>query len=228
MPLVVRGEPLVRVPLMAFWAEPFDQFRSAIAVMPKNGIPPSELAQRTVSHVLMCEEDAAELWLLRADDLKRESRVPLAQLEGLFAAYRGQLERTMSPRRKSGCASTPYTKQTPRERRTVNGSSSQASTKASSQLRRLMPPSSPHRRGRKEVSSPTFGRDGSFVYLPSASGLIGVGLLLPASTGKTCPISLSAPPSIRCDGIMSHYPINFASKSPRGLYVTYSPSTFRP
>ena len=89
---VVHGETPVRVPLMAFWGKPFDQFRSAIAVMPKNGTLPSELARRTVSHVLMCEEDAAELWLLDAAALKYESRVPLSQLEGLFTACRGKIE----------------------------------------------------------------------------------------------------------------------------------------
>ena len=90
---VVRGGTPVSVPLMAFWGKPFDQFRSAIAVTPKNGTSPNELAKRTVSHVLMCEEDVAELWLLDADDLKCESRVPLSQLEGLFAACRDRIER---------------------------------------------------------------------------------------------------------------------------------------
>ena len=90
---VVHGETPVCVPLMAFWGKPFDQFRSAIAVMPKNGTSPRDLARRTVSHVLMCEEDAAELWLLDAVDLKSESRVPLSQLEGLFVDCRSQIER---------------------------------------------------------------------------------------------------------------------------------------
>ena len=90
---VVGEEEEGSVPLMAFWDRPFDQFRSAIAVMSKNGTLPGELARRTVSHVLMCEEDAAELWLLGEDDLKFESRVQFSQLEGLFSDCRGQIER---------------------------------------------------------------------------------------------------------------------------------------
>ena len=151
---VVRGEPLVHVPLMAFWAEPFDQFRSAIAVMPKNGIPPSELAQRTVSHVLMCEEDAAELWLLHADDLKREGRVPFAQLEGLFAAYRGQLERNNVAKTKIRLRQYALYEADPKGEAHGQWAIKPSIDQASSQLSRLIAATKPPLKGPKASIKP--------------------------------------------------------------------------
>lgn len=151
---VESGEPLAHVPLMAFWAEPFDQFRSAIAVMPKNGIPPSELAQRTVSHVLMCEEDAVELWLLHADDLKRESHVPLAQLEGLFAAYRGQLERNKVAKTKIRLRQYALYEADPKGEAHGQWAIKPSIDQASSQLGRLIAATKPSSKGTKASIKP--------------------------------------------------------------------------
>ena len=97
---VAHSRAPISVPLMAFWAKPFDQFRSAVAIVQKNGVSPRQVAEHTVSHVLQCEEDSAELWLLDATDIKREGPVPIEQLEGLFNTYRQQIDRSNVARTK--------------------------------------------------------------------------------------------------------------------------------
>ena len=88
------------LPLTAFWGHPFDQFRSAVTVVEKNGVPTKDLAKgialRTLSHVLLCDDEDIELWLLDSEDIKKhENRVPISQIESLVDRYGGNLERSI-------------------------------------------------------------------------------------------------------------------------------------
>ena len=97
---VLPEEDAPDLPLTAFWGYPFDQFRSAVTVVEKNGIPAKDLAKgiasRTLSHVLLCDGEEVELWLLDSKDIKRhESRVPIRQIESLIDSYGTKLERSI-------------------------------------------------------------------------------------------------------------------------------------
>lgn len=90
---VVGDREPISVPVMAFWGKPHDQFRSAIAVVQDGGIPPRQVAERSISHVLQCKDETATLWLLRETDLERKAQAPIGHLEGLLDAHRGQVDR---------------------------------------------------------------------------------------------------------------------------------------
>lgn len=97
---VLPEEDAPHLPLTAFWGHPFDQFRSAVTVVEKNGVPAKDLAKRialrTLSHVLLCDDEEVELWLLDSRDIKRhESRVPINQTESLVESYSKELERSI-------------------------------------------------------------------------------------------------------------------------------------
>ena len=97
---VLPEEDTPHLPLTAFWGHPFDQFRSAVTVIEKNGIPAKDLAKRvalrTLSHVLLCDDEEVELWLLDSEDIKRhESRVPINQTESLVENYSTDLKRSI-------------------------------------------------------------------------------------------------------------------------------------
>lgn len=97
---VLPEEDAPHLPLTAFWGHPFDQFRSAVTVVKKNGIPAKDLAKsialRTLSHVLLYDDEEVELWLLGSRDIKRhENRVPINQTESLVESYSTELERSI-------------------------------------------------------------------------------------------------------------------------------------
>ena len=97
---VLPEEDAPHLPLTAFWGHPFDQFRSAVTIVEKNGVPAKELAKsiasRTLSHVLLCDDEEVELWLLDSRDIRRhESRVPITQTESLVESYSKELERSI-------------------------------------------------------------------------------------------------------------------------------------
>ena len=88
------------LPLTAFWGHPFDQFRSAVTVVEKNGVSTKDLAKgialRTLSHVLLCDDEEIELWLLDSKDIKKhENQVPINQIESLVQRYSGDLKRSI-------------------------------------------------------------------------------------------------------------------------------------
>ena len=91
---VVGGQEPIEVPVMAFWGQPHDQFRSAIAVVQGGGVQPKQVAERSISHVLQCKDERATLWLLGETDLERRDHAPIEQLEGLLNAHREEVERT--------------------------------------------------------------------------------------------------------------------------------------
>ena len=97
---VLPEEDALHLPLTAFWGHPFDQFRSAVTVVEKNGIPAKDLAKsialRTLSHVLLCDDEEVELWLLDSRDIERhEIRVPIDQIESLVENYSTKLKRSI-------------------------------------------------------------------------------------------------------------------------------------
>ena len=91
---VVGSESPIKMPLTAFWGKPYDQFRSAIAVVEDGGVSPRQAAERSISHVLQCKDQTATLWLLGEADLEWTAHAPVGQLEGLLNAHRDQVERT--------------------------------------------------------------------------------------------------------------------------------------
>ncbi len=97
---VIPGEDAPYLSLTAFWGRPFDQFRSAVAVTEKNGIPTKNFAKRialrTLSHVLLCDDEEIELWLLDATDIRQhKNRVPIDQIESLVNNYSRELDRSI-------------------------------------------------------------------------------------------------------------------------------------
>ena len=94
----------VPLPVTAFWDRPFDRFRSALAVAELNGLPTiqraNEIVLQTVSHVLLCDDQVAELWLLDRDEIRRRETVPTADLPHLFRRYDEQLSRASVAKQK--------------------------------------------------------------------------------------------------------------------------------
>lgn len=97
---VVGSANPITLPLTAFWSKPYDQFRSAIAVVADGGVAPRQAAQRSMSHVLQCKDQTATLWLLGETDLVRKDHAPIGQLEGLLNAHRDEVERDTVARTK--------------------------------------------------------------------------------------------------------------------------------
>ena len=97
---VVGSANPITLPLTAFWSKPYDQFRSAIAVVADGGVAPRQAAQRSMSHVLQCKDQTATLWLLGEADLVRKDHAPIGQLEGLLNAHRDEVERDTVARTK--------------------------------------------------------------------------------------------------------------------------------
>ena len=62
------GKTDLMVHYMAFWDQPFDLFRTALAVVRQNGVPARDIAVRTASNVLLCADSTVELWLLDEQD----------------------------------------------------------------------------------------------------------------------------------------------------------------
>ena len=93
----IQDEPPIPLAMMAFWDHPFDRFRSALAVAELNGCPAKGYAQRivlqTVCHVILCDDQNAELWLLDRDDVKRGQQVSLTNIADLFNRNAAQLQR---------------------------------------------------------------------------------------------------------------------------------------
>ena len=94
---IFKTEPAAALPLMAFWDRPFDQFRSALAVAERNGMPAEEyatqIASRTVSHVLLCDDESAELWFLDRHKIVLKERVSANRISALMQDHGQELER---------------------------------------------------------------------------------------------------------------------------------------
>ena len=89
---LTTGETDIVVPYMAFWGQPFDLFHTALAVVPKNGVPANDIAARTASNVLLCDRDFLELWLLNErGEVTQEKRLPAQKVEELTARLRDKL-----------------------------------------------------------------------------------------------------------------------------------------
>ena len=93
----IQPESIVPLPVTAFWDRPFDRFRSALAVAELNGISTrqraNEVVLQTVSHVLLCDDQVAELWLLDRDEITCKEKVPTEKIPHLFRRYDEQLNR---------------------------------------------------------------------------------------------------------------------------------------
>ena len=84
---------------MAFWDHPFDLFRSALAVDRTNGLPPADQARQlsglTNSHVLLCGNGQATLWIREwPDTVKDVGHVSTSGVSKLLNEHREELERT--------------------------------------------------------------------------------------------------------------------------------------
>ena len=87
------------VHVMAFWDRPFDLFRSALAVDRTNGLPPADQARQlsdiTNSHVLLCGNGQATLWIREwPDTVKDVGHVSTSGVSNLLNEHREDLERT--------------------------------------------------------------------------------------------------------------------------------------
>ena len=100
----IQDDPQIALPLVAFWDHPFDRFRSAVAVAEMNGtsarLHAKKIVFQTVSHVLLCDDNDVELWLLDRDDVKREQKVPLGDLTYLFRRHADTLTRASVAKQK--------------------------------------------------------------------------------------------------------------------------------
>lgn len=72
--LVPSENGRVTIPTVAFWGRPFDQFRSAISIVDRNGLPDYEIAHEVAmkawTHVAVCGDLDMSLWLFGADDVR--------------------------------------------------------------------------------------------------------------------------------------------------------------
>ena len=77
--LVPGGLDRSAIPAVAFWAQPFDQFRSAIAVVNRNGIPDPDIARQVASqawtHVVVCGASDASCGSVDASDRATASTI---------------------------------------------------------------------------------------------------------------------------------------------------------
>ena len=91
------GSDSFAVPLMAFWGRPFDQFRTAIAVVNRNGLKDNELARETAracwSHVVICGDDDFSIWTLDQYDVNPLVEYsPIGGVVSLLEQHRARLE----------------------------------------------------------------------------------------------------------------------------------------
>ena len=92
------GDGVTTIPLMAFWGEPFDQLRSAIAIVHRNGrsdrVVAYDMAKRAWSHVIVCSDNELSLWLLEQDDVRPViERVSIEAARGALLQHSSQLDR---------------------------------------------------------------------------------------------------------------------------------------
>ena len=96
---IMQSNKPTTIHAMAFWARPFDQFRSAIAVDRPNGLPPTDQAKKlsdlTNSHVLLCGNGQATLWLREwPGSVKSVGTASMTGVPNLLNEQRGNLELT--------------------------------------------------------------------------------------------------------------------------------------
>lgn len=103
--LRINGDNSVSIPLMAFWGQPFDQFRSAIAMVYRNGLPDADLAadiaRKFWCHVLICGDEDTSLWLLEQSNVRQlVQRVPIDQISSMLMQQSSSLDRLTVARQK--------------------------------------------------------------------------------------------------------------------------------
>ena len=103
--LIPDGNGGTTVPLVAFWARLFDQFRSAISVVDRNGLPDyhiaHQVARKAWTHVAVCGDLDMSLWLFGAHDVHMAAdRVAAEAIPRTFQEHQESLNRTSVARQK--------------------------------------------------------------------------------------------------------------------------------
>lgn len=88
----------LNISTVAFWARPFDQFRSAVSVVDRNGAPDYQIARQVASkvwsHVAVCGDSDMSLWSFEADDVhKIGDNIAVEAIPRVFQEHESKLNR---------------------------------------------------------------------------------------------------------------------------------------